>query len=45
VGVPTFARPHRRPDGGGALEHMQYKGRIRLPRLEFSGEPVVLDHW
>ena len=35
VGVPTLQH----------LQHLEYKGRIRLPELEFVGGSVVLDHW
>ena len=35
VGVPSMQR----------LNNLQYKGRIRLPELEFLGGEIELDHW
>merc|ERR1719502_620741 len=41
VGVPdTQATPP-----ASKLAHMQYMGRIKLPKLEYLDVPIELDHW
>jgi hypothetical protein len=40
VGVPDVTA-----SWAEGFNHMQYMGRIRLPRIEHFNTPVVLDHW